>query len=99
MSNFLSHYEVALNSAVEAANAYLDMEGGEFLLAWTGELIQNLIAAGNFEGACLTVQQVCEAVKVDSRWVGQMEYKEDAERVWLASFAEALMDHATMATG
>ena len=33
MKNILGQYEALLNSATEAATAYLDMKGGAFLLA------------------------------------------------------------------
>ena len=97
MSNFLTQYEAALSTAVDAANAYLDMDGGEFLLAWTGELIQGLVAEGDFVGAILTAQRMCEAVGAECHWASREERGEEAAEVWPTLFAEVLIDHATMA--
>ena len=97
MSNFLTQYEAVLSSAVETANAYLDMEGGEFLLAWPSELIQGLVAEGDFVGAILTAQRMCEAVGVECHWASQEERGGEATEVWAALFAEVLMEHVTMA--
>ena len=61
----VQNYEVLLDSANEAASAYLDMEGGAFLLAWAGELIQDLAAEGNVRSAALAAKKLCEAVDVE----------------------------------
>lgn len=98
MSNFLTQYEAVLNCAVEAADAYLDMEGGEFLLAWTSELIQGLVAEGNFVGAILTAQRVCEAVGVECPWTSREKRGEETAEVWPALFSEVLMEYAAMAS-
>lgn len=39
MENNFEEYEAMLGSAFEAAEVYLGMEDGVFLLAWVGELI------------------------------------------------------------
>lgn len=98
MSNFLTQYEAVLSSAVETANAYLDMEGGGFLLAWIGELIQGLVAEGDFVGAILTARRMCEAVGVECDWASREECGEEAADVWPALFAEVLMEHTPTAT-
>ena len=98
MSNFLTQYEAVLNCAVEAANAYLDMEGGEFLLAWTGELIQGLVAEGDFVGAFLTARRMCEAVGVECDWISWEGCGEEAADVWPSLFAEVLMEYSPTAT-
>ena len=54
MENNFKQYELLLDSAAETAEACLDMEGGTFLLAWTGELIRDLANAGHFKSARLT---------------------------------------------
>ena len=46
MENIFEQYGTLLNSASEAAEACLDMEGGAFFLAWAGELIQDLADKG-----------------------------------------------------
>ena len=97
MSNILTQYEATLNSAVEAANAYLDMEGGEFLLAWSGELIQGLVAEGDFAGAILTAQRMCEAVGAECHWASWEECGEEAADVCPALFAEVLVEQVETA--
>lgn len=97
MSNFLTQYEAVLSTAADAANAYLDMDGGEFLLAWTGELIQGLVAEGDLAGAILTAQRMCEAVGVECHWASREDRGEETAEVWPTLFAEVLIDHATMA--
>ena len=92
MSNFLTQYDAVLSSAVEAANAYLDMEGGEFLLSWTGELIRDLAAEGNVRSAALTAQKLCEAVDVEMQWAAYEGLEKTEKQAWLRLFTEALMD-------
>lgn len=90
----VQNYEVLLNSANEAASAYLDMEGREFLLAWAGELIQNLAAEGNVRSAALAAKKLCEAVDVEMQWEAFEEIGKAEKQAWLRVFAEALMDCA-----
>lgn len=90
----VQNYEVLLDSANEAASAYLDMEGGEFLLAWAGELIQDLAAEGNVRSAALAVKKLCEAVDVEMQWEAFEESQKAEKQAWLSLFAEALMDCA-----
>ena len=92
MRNDVKNYEALLESANETASAYLNMEGGEFLLSWTGELIRDLAAEGNVRSAALTVRKLCEAVDVEAQWTVE-EGSGKAERLaWLRLFSEALMD-------
>ena len=93
MENDLKQYELLLERAAEAAEACLDMEGGAFLLAWTGELIRDLAAAGYFRSANLTAQRLCESVGVDWTWSEYDELTPEEKSAWLNLFAEALMDH------
>ena len=90
----VQNYEVLLDSANEAASAYLDMEGGEFLLAWAGELIQDLAAEGNVRSAALAAKKLCEAVDVEMQWEAFEESQKAEKQAWLSLFAEALMDCA-----
>ena len=84
-----------LESANETASAYLDMEGGEFLLTWTGELIRDLAAEGNVRSAALTVRKLCEAVGVEASWTADEEIGKAERLAWLRLFSEALMDHVS----
>ena len=99
MSNFLTPYEAVLSSAVEAANAYLDLEGGPFILALISELLQELAAAGNHKGAVLVVQQVCGAVDVECPWADQDECGEETAEVWPVLFAEILAEQVETVIG
>ena len=93
MENNFEQYEAILGSAAEVAEACLDMECGAFLLAWVGELIQDLVAAGCFRSACLTIQKLCETADVDWAWTGYDELGPEEKSAWLNVFAGALMDH------
>ena len=93
----VQNYEVLLNSANEAASAYLDMEGGAFLLAWAGELIQDLAAEGNVRSATLAAKKLCEAVDVEMQWEAFEQTEKAEKQAWLCLFAEALMDHVIAA--
>ena len=97
MKNNFEQYGTLLDSASEAAEAYIDMEGGAFFLAWVGELIQDLAGKGYFRSACLTVQKLCESVGTDCAWAEREELEPMEEQAWLNLFAEALMDHAITA--
>ena len=99
MSNFLTPYEAVLNSAVEAANAYLDVDGGPFILALVSELLQELAAAGNHEGAVLVVQQVCDTVDVECPWADQDVCEEETAEVWPVLFAEILAEQLETVIG
>lgn len=92
MKNILGQYKTILNSAADAANAYFDMEGGVFLLAWTGELIQELTASGSFRGALLTIQNLCSAVDIELQWAAYDQMGREEKQAWLHLFAESLMD-------
>lgn len=92
MINYSIRYEEVRNSAAESAGAYLDMEGGSFVLALIGELIESLTDAGNLEGANLVIQRVCEAVNVECRWAKQEVQGDEAAEVWPSLFAEVLTE-------
>lgn len=98
MQNNSEQYEALLDSASEAAEACLDMEGGAFFLAWVGELIQNLAGKGYCRSAHLTARKLCEAVGVDWTWEKCDELKTVEGQAWLNSFADALMNHVMMVT-
>ena len=74
MENNFEQHETLIGSASEAAEACLDMEGGTFFLALTGELIQNLAGKSYCRSARLAAQKLCEAVGVD--WAAWAEYNE-----------------------
>lgn len=92
MENNFEQYETLLGSASEAAEVCLDMEGGAFLLAWVGELIQALAAKGCCRSACLTAQKLCEAMGVDWVWTKYNELEPTERQSWLSLFADALLD-------
>ncbi|MDE6261325.1 MAG: hypothetical protein K2M42_10795 [Oscillospiraceae bacterium] len=93
MENNFEQYRTLLDSASEAAEACLDMEGGAFLLAWAVELIQNLVAKGYCRSALLTAQKLCEAVGIDWAWTECDELEPLEKQAWLILFAETLMNH------
>ena len=93
MENNFKQYEALLDSAAEAAEACLDMEGGALLLAWAGELIRGLTAKGYFKSARLTIQKLCEAISVDWTWSEFDELTPEEKTAWLNLFAGALVDH------
>lgn len=92
MRNDVKNYEALLESANETASAYLDMEGGEFLLSWTGELNRDLAAEGNVRSVAMAVQKLCEAVGVEVQWAAYEGIGKAEKQAWLRLFAEALMD-------
>lgn len=96
MENNFEKYGTLLDSASEAAEACLDMEGDAFFLAWAGELIQNLVVEGYCRSARLAAQKQCKLVGVDLTWVGYDELEPTEKLAGLSLFAETLMDHVTM---
>lgn len=98
MENNFEQCGTLLDSASEAAEACLDMEGGAFFLAWAGELIQNLAAEGYCRSACLTAQKLCEAVATDCTWAERDELEPMEKQAWLSLFAGTLMTHAMTVT-
>ena len=97
MENKLKQYEALLDSAAEAAEACLDIEGGAFLLAWTGELIRDLATAGNLRSARLTAQKLCESVGVEWTWAKYDKLNPKEKSAWLKLFAGVLMEHVMTA--
>jgi hypothetical protein len=95
MENNFEQYETLLGSASEVAEACLDMEDSAFLLAWAGELIQDLVAKGYRRSACLTVQKLREVVGTDCdcAWAERDELETVEKQAWLIMFAETLMNH------
>lgn len=93
MENNFEQYGTLLDSASEATEACLDMEGGAFFLAWAGELIQDLADKGYCRSACLTAQKLCETVGIDWAWEEHNKLDLVEKQVWLNLFAETLMDH------
>ena len=98
MENNFEQYRTLLDSASEAAEACLDMEGGAFFLAWAGELIQDLADKGYCRSACLTAQKLCKAVGVDWAWAECDELEPAEKQVWMNLSAGILMDHVIIVT-
>ena len=86
-------YTALLDNAAEIASAYLDMENGTFLLAWSSELIRDLAAEGYVRSAALTIHKLCETVNSEAQWTAFDEMKKEEKQAWFYLFAEALMDH------
>lgn len=97
MKNNFRQYEEVLNSASEVAEVLSNMEGRAFILAWTAELICDLAAAENFEGACLAVQKLCEVSGVEGQWTTREKQGSADEKILFDLFTEDLMDQAEMA--
>lgn len=97
MKNNFRQYEEVLSSASEVAEVLSNMEGGAFILAWTAELICDLAAAENFEGASLAVQKLCEVSGVEGQWTTQEKQGSADEKILFDLFTEDLMDQAEMA--
>ena len=93
MENNFEQYETLLGRVSEVAEACLDMEGGAFSLAWIGELIRDLAAAGHFKSARLTIQKLCETAGVGWTWAEYDELTPEEKSAWLNLFAGVLMDH------
>lgn len=68
------------------------MEGGEFLLTWTGELIRDLAAEGNVRSAALTIRKLCEVVDVEVQMAAYEGIGRVEQQAWLRLFSETLMD-------
>ena len=98
MENNFEQYEALLANAAEVAEACLDLEGGAFLLTWTGELIRDLVAASCFRSAGLTIHKLCEAAGVDGVWAFCDELNPQEKQAWLNLFAVALMDYVIAVT-
>lgn len=92
MKNISEQYERLLENATEVASVCLDMENGTFLLAWSGELIRDLAAAGYVRSAALAVRKLCETVDTEAQWIGYGEMRKGEKQAWFQLFAEALMD-------
>ena len=92
MKNISEQYERLLENATEVASVCLDMENGTFLLAWSGELIRDLAAAGYVRSAALAVRKLCETVDTEAQWIGDGEMRKEEKQAWFRLFAEALMD-------
>ena len=99
MENNFEQYETLLGRASEVAEACLDMEGGAFSLAWIGELIRDLVAAGHFKNACLTIQKLCETASIEWMCSGYDELAPEEKSAWLNLFAGALVEHVMTAAG
>lgn len=92
MENNFEQYETLLDSASEAAEACLDMEGGAFFLAWSDELIRELTEKGYVRSAILTMRKLCEAVGVEMPRDFSMNAEKAEPLAWLCLFTEALRD-------
>jgi len=99
MRNNFKQYEAMLEVAAETAEACLDMEGGALFVAWNGELIQELAAAGCIRSACFAVNKLCETAGVEPEWMECDGLERDEKRAWLEMFAGTLMDRVNASAG
>ncbi len=99
MRNNFKQYEALLTDAVETADTCLDMEGGALFVAWNGELIQDLAAAGCFRSACFAVKKLCEVAGVEPEWTEFDGLEREEKQAWLELFAEVLMDQVSISAG
>ena len=90
-------YTALLDNATEIASAYLDMENGTFLLAWSSELIRDLATAGYVRSAALALQKLCGTVNAEVQWTAFGEMKKEEKQAWFLLFAEALLDYVEVA--
>ncbi len=83
-------YEAAVDSAVETIGALLDLEGGRLLAAIAVETIQELLNAGNADGAMIVLRKLFEVADVSAPEWAEMD---DAQNSWwLKLWADVLVD-------
>ena len=89
MESTTRQYETAVNNAAEISQVLLDMEGGKYVLALLGELVQELLDEGNTSGAALVVRKIYEAAEVTFE---QSSLDGDSNAAWISLFSDALRD-------
>ncbi len=68
-------------------------------MAWNGELIRELAAAGCFRSACFAVKKLCEVAGVEPEWMEFDGLERDEKQAWLELFAGTLMDRVSASAG
>ncbi len=85
-------YEAVVDTAVEAANALLDLEGGRLLAAIAAETIQELLNAGNVDGAMIVLRKLFEVADVTMPEWAELDDSQGSR--WLELWTDALADAA-----
>ncbi len=83
-------YEAVVNAAAEAVNTLLDLEGGKFVVIIVAEMIQELLNAGNADGAMIILRKVFEVADVMMSEWAELDDGQDGQ--WLKLWAEVLAD-------
>ncbi len=83
-------YEAVVDSAVETVNALLDLEGGKLLAAIAAETIQELLNAGNADGAMIVLRKLFEVADVSAPEWAEMDNAPNSR--WLELCADVLVD-------
>ncbi len=83
-------YEAVVNAAAEAVNTLLDLEGGRFVVVIVAEMIQELLNAGNADGAMIILRKVFEVTDVTTPEWAEMDDAQNSR--WLGLWADALTD-------
>ncbi len=83
-------YEAVVDSAVETANALLNLEGGRLVAAIAAETLQELLNANNVGGAMIVLQKLFEIADVPMP--GWAELDDGQNRQWFEFLADALKD-------
>ncbi len=83
-------YEAVVDSAVETVNALLDLEGGRLLAAIAAETIQELLNAGNADGAMIVLRKLFEVADVTAPEWAELDDAQNSR--WLELWANALAD-------
>ena len=89
METTAKRYEMVVSNSSEISQVLLDMEGGNYILALLGELVQELLDEGNTSGAALVVRKIYEAAEVTFE---QSSLDGDSNAAWISLFSDALRD-------
>ena len=80
---------MCLSNASEISQVLLDMEGGNYILALLGELVQELLDGGDTSGAASVVRKIYEAAEIPFE---QNSQDGDSNAAWISLFSDALRD-------
>lgn len=89
METTAKRYEMVVSNSSEISQVLLDMEGGNYILALLGELVQELLDEGNTSGAASVVRKIYEAAEVPFE---QSSLDGDSNAAWISLFSDALRD-------
>ncbi len=83
-------YEAVVDTAVETANALLDLEGGRLMAAIAAETIQELLNANSVGGAMIVLRKLFEVADVSAPEWAEMDDAQNSR--WLELWADVLVD-------